>query len=343
MTENKITEDKFSTPDETGTEDKFNAEEEDTRADNISPTPFDDVYRTLTSKITKLVIPLINEMFGTIYPADEPIRQIRNEHYTRNKKVITDSIFEVGGVFYHVECQSGNDAEMSIRMFEYDVSIALEHAEEIEGETIVRFPRSAVMYVRDNGRTPDSHLVRVILPHGKEAFYSYMAVKVSSYTLEEIFARDLLIMLPYYILRYEKFFDRMAKNRRLHDLFLDDLKMLMEELDKATNRQDNTVLFEDLHDAIRKVADHVLRKNEYLHEEVNAVMGGNVYKLPSEYLAEGRLEGRAEGMKEGAKNALFQLLSRGKSTLEDVAEGLNLSAEETGKLFEEWKSKRESE
>ena len=76
-------------------------------------------------------------------------------------------------------------------------------------------------------------------------------------------------------------------------------------------------------------------------------MGGNIYKLPSEYLAEGReegrLEGRAEGMKEGAKNALFQLLSRGKSTLEDVAEGLNLSAEETGKLFEEWKSKRESE
>ena len=68
-----------------------------------------------------------------------------------------------------------------------------------------------------------------------------------------------------------------------------------------------------------------------MNEEVNAVMGGNVYKLPSEYLAEGRLEGRAEGMKEGAKNALFQLLSRGKSTLEDVAEGLNLSAEETGK------------
>ena len=80
-----------------------------------------------------------------------------------------------------------------------------------------------------------------------------------------------------------------------------------------------------------------------MNEEVNAVMGGNVYKLPSEYLAEGRLEGRTEGMKEGAKNALFQLLSRGKSTLEDVAEGLNLSAEETGKLFEEWKSKRESE
>lgn len=72
-----------------------------------------------------------------------------------------------------------------------------------------------------------------------------------------------------------------------------------------------------------------------MNEEVNAVMGGIIYKLPSEYFAEGRTEGMREG--------LFQLLSRGKSTIEDVAEGLNLSAEETGKLFEEWKSKRESE
>ena len=52
--------------------------------DGIGSTPFDDVYRTLTTKITKLVIPLINEMFGTTYAEDEPIRQISNEHYTRN-------------------------------------------------------------------------------------------------------------------------------------------------------------------------------------------------------------------------------------------------------------------
>ena len=80
----------------------------------MGSTPFDDVYRTLTTKITRLVIPLINEMFGTTYSEDEPIRQISNEHYARNGKIITDSIFEIRDVFYHVECQSGNDAAMSV-------------------------------------------------------------------------------------------------------------------------------------------------------------------------------------------------------------------------------------
>ena len=47
-------------------------------------TIFDDVFRTMIEKMPELTIPLINEVFGTDYPADIPIIQLRNEHQTKN-------------------------------------------------------------------------------------------------------------------------------------------------------------------------------------------------------------------------------------------------------------------
>ena len=43
-------------------------------------TIFDDVFRTMLEKMPQLIIPLINEVFGTDYPGDIPIVQRRNEH-----------------------------------------------------------------------------------------------------------------------------------------------------------------------------------------------------------------------------------------------------------------------
>ena len=54
-------------------------------------TIFDDVFRTMLEKMPQLIIPLINEVFGTDYPGDIPIVQRRNEHYTRKGAIITDS------------------------------------------------------------------------------------------------------------------------------------------------------------------------------------------------------------------------------------------------------------
>ena len=41
-------------------------------------TIFDDVFRTMVEKMTYLVVPLINEVFHTVYPEDVKIVQLRN-------------------------------------------------------------------------------------------------------------------------------------------------------------------------------------------------------------------------------------------------------------------------
>ena len=65
-------------------------------------TIFDDVFRTMLEKMPELVIPLINEVFGTNYPADIPIEQQRNEHQTKSGEKITDSRLKIADKIYHI-------------------------------------------------------------------------------------------------------------------------------------------------------------------------------------------------------------------------------------------------
>lgn len=59
-------------------------------------TIFDDTFRTMLEKMPELIIPVINEIFGTRYSMDTPIGQLRNEHQTKNGERITDSYFTIG-------------------------------------------------------------------------------------------------------------------------------------------------------------------------------------------------------------------------------------------------------
>ena len=116
-------------------------------------TIFDDVFRTMLEKMPELIIPLINEVFGTDYPADIPIEQQRNEHHTKTGEKITDSRLKIADKVYHIECQSTSDAEMVIRMIEYDFAISLESKEMKEGRYRIYFPHSCVIYLRGKGRS----------------------------------------------------------------------------------------------------------------------------------------------------------------------------------------------
>ena len=91
-----------------------------------SPTPYDDVFRTLVNDCTRLIIPLINEMFHEDYSGNETIRFFPNEHFLNQqdgaeKKRVTDSTFEIVSKVtkrYHLECEStGSGNSILIRLF----------------------------------------------------------------------------------------------------------------------------------------------------------------------------------------------------------------------------------
>ena len=46
-------------------------------------TPYDDVFRTLLTDFTELIIPVVNKIFHTKYTAKEKICLLQNEHFIK--------------------------------------------------------------------------------------------------------------------------------------------------------------------------------------------------------------------------------------------------------------------
>ena len=90
---------------------------------------YDGAFRTILNDCRKLIIPLINEIYGERYTGEEEIRFHPNEHFLDqqdcpDKERITDTNFTVFGKTqkkYHIECESSYpDGGMAVRLFEYE-------------------------------------------------------------------------------------------------------------------------------------------------------------------------------------------------------------------------------
>lgn len=166
-------------------------------------TIFDDVFRTETEKMPELTIPLINEVFGTNYPSNVEIIQGRNEHLTKSGKKITDSYIIIGEKRYHMECQSMEDSTMILRMIEYDFAISLEHAEKVHDTYRMQFPHSCILYLRGDAQKKNVSM-ELQFPDNQVVQYKVPVIRIEWYSIKEILEKDLIMLLPFYIMRYEK-------------------------------------------------------------------------------------------------------------------------------------------
>ena len=254
----------------------------------MNNTIFDDVFRTMIEKMSYLAVPLINEVFHTSYPEDVKITQLRNEHQQKDGEIITDSCLLIGKKMYHIECQSTDDTTMAIRMIEYDFAIAVENAEKQGRRYRIEFPISCVLFLRSSGNTPDYLEADVIFPDGKTHVYSIPAIKMADYTKDHIFEKNLLMLLPFYIMRYEKKKHDMRKNLELLQILLDEYDEIRINLEKELTETGKAELYTNLTKLIVKIADHIFEKEEDIRKGIGDVMGGKVLELESERLkAEG--------------------------------------------------------
>lgn len=254
----------------------------------MNNTIFDDVFRTMIEKMPYLAVPLINEVFHTSYPEDVKITQLRNEHQQKDGEIITDSCLLIGKKMYHIECQSTDDTTMAIRMIEYDFAISVENAEKQGRRYRIEFPRSCVLFLRSSGNTPDYLEADVIFPDGKTHVYSIPAIKMADYTKDHIFEKNLLMLLPFYIMRYEKKKHDMRKNLELLQILLDEYDEIRINLEKELTETGKAELYTNLTKLIVKIADHIFEKEEDIRKGIGDVMGGKVLELESERLkAEG--------------------------------------------------------
>ena len=303
----------------------------------MNNTIFDDVFRTMIEKMPYLAVPLINEVFHTSYPHDVPIVQLRNEHQQENGEIITDSCLKIGGKLYHIECQSLDDTTMAIRMIEYDFSIAVENAQKQGRRYRMDFPKSCVLYLRSGNNTPDFLEVEMALANGNIVLYQIPTIKLETYTRNSIFEKNLLMLLPFYIMRYEKDIHEMSENPELFQCLLNEYEEIRINLVKELSGADKAALYMDLNKLIIKIADYICQSEEVVRKGIGEVMGGKVLELESERLwAEGKAIGEVEGEARGEERLsvlINRLILDGRST---EIQSVVTNAEIRKKMYKEY-------
>lgn len=252
----------------------------------MSRTIFDDVFRTMVEKLPYLAVPLINEVFNTSYPENVEIIQLRNEDQQEDGEIITDCCLKINRKLYHIECQSIDDTTMAIRMIEYDFAIAIENAQKRGRRYRIEFPRSCVIYLRSNKNTPDALEVEVVFPDGKMHLYHIPTVKLENYTKDIIFEKNLLMLLPFYVMRYEKKEHDVGENPEKMQQLLDEYEEIRQKLNEELTEAGKSDLYADLTDWIVRIADYIFRNEDAARKGIKGIMQGKILKLKSEIIRE---------------------------------------------------------
>ena len=287
---------------------------------------YDSAFRTVLNDCRQLIIPIINISFGEHYTGNERIEFFPNEHYmdqqnAPDEKRITDTNFAVYGEIkktYHWECQSTPDSKMLIRLFEYDAQIALDAGCISKEVLTIEFPHTAVLYLRyAKTKTPETYKYVIKTPGGSIE-YDVPIFKTQQYTLDEIFEKNLLLLIPFYIFSRESELSQYEKEPAKLEMLKEEYRIIIERLDKLVQDGklsdfDRTTLLETAQDVINEIA----KKYQNVLKGVNAIMGGPLLETNARRIKnEGRAEGRIAGQEEKGIKVFLNLIGAGMSTEE---------------------------
>ena len=258
-------------------------------------TIFDDVFRTETETMPELTIPLINEVFGMNYPLDTEIIQGRNEHLTKSGKKITDSYIIIGEKRYHMECQSTEDSTMILRMIEYDFAISLEHAEKVHGTYRMQFPHSCILYLRGDAQKKNVSM-ELQFPDNQIVRYKVPVIRMEWYSIKEILEKDLIMLLPFYIMRYEKMKQQLENDEVLREKLFQEYEMIAKYLEQKLLNCGLEKEFRDISELISKIVEYSFSELKNIRKGLGEIMGGQVLELESDRLIK---KGEARGKELG--------------------------------------------
>ena len=130
-------------------------------------------------------------------------------------------------------------------------------------------------------------------------------MQAKRYTVDRIFEKRLLILLPYHILRYEHFLKHNGTNSKKVKHLLDDFREINRRLEDASEKEQKSHLYMDMIVLIEKIADYIIPKDNDIRKGLGEIMGGKILKLRSEELLEqGEARGEARGRIDAIQNMI---------------------------------------
>ena len=164
-------------------------------------------------------------------------------------------------------------------------------------------------------------------------------IKVQKYSLEELFRKKLLIMLPFYLFRYEKEFAEMEREPERRQKLLADVRVMEARLE-AMRPGKLGYAAEHVAEFVDYVSRHLLEGYEQTSQEVSSVMGGKLIetKAYKAYLegqadgeakgeARGEARGEAKGEAKGLASAVRALMKNTQKSAQEAMDMLSVPAE----------------
>lgn len=273
-------------------------------------TVFDDVFRTMLAKMPELIIPLINEVFDTDYPYDIPIIRYQDEFYDRRKKMIADSHFGIAHIHYHAECQSTGDPTMHVRMLEYDTAIGLEYLSCIDGELHLSLPQSFVLYLASTSKTVLPS-INIHFTNNCNVLYHPRPVYLSDYSLEEIFQKNLIFLLPFYIIRYryKNNTGQITEDSNTFRTLLKEYRSIRKYLTDRLFNQEKEHFYLRIIELINRIINYIFTDNDAVRKGLGDIMGGQILELETDRLIENSIEqGRKRGIEQERESSIRILI-----------------------------------
>ena len=216
------------------------------------------------------------------------------------------------GKKYLFECQSTADSSLLIRIFEYAAQIALDDGELTGNRLKVTIPHSAVLFLRSTGKTPEEMRIELATPGGTVEF-PVRVMKIRDYSLEEIFSKKLLFLIPFYIFTHEKRFRVYERDSEKLEQLKREYARIAKYLETMEETGEISVYTKrTLAEMTGRVTEGIAAKYANVREGVKSVMGGKILEYEAKTILrrgieegrergreEGRLEGRKEGRQEG--------------------------------------------
>lgn len=147
-------------------------------------------------------------------------------------------------------------------------------------------------------------------------------MKVQSYSLDEIFEKRLLMLIPFYIFSHEKSFSEYNNNEQKLEELKAEYRIILERLDDLEKQGiigafDKRTIIELSSDVIREIA----RKYENVQKGIGAMMRGPLIQTEARTI-----------LNESKKETALRMLKVGKLTVEEIAEYSALSVAEVEQL-----------
>ena len=283
------------------------------------------MFRTILTDCSELIIPIVNELFSENKSETGKVIFDVNEHFIGEKngkqhKRITDSSFvivsnneekkenisEVALKFskrrYHIECETNAGIKILKREFEYDSQIALHNGIVSGNELTVKYPESAVMFLRSKKNTPEKLNIVMDTASGK-VNYNVHVMKVQNYSFDEIKDKKLIFLLPFYIFRFEEEFEKYNNDEQeLHKL-----KQEYQEIREYLENEAKTERIDEytkctIIDMTIKVVKNIAVKYPNIMKGVQEIMGGQVLDYEAKrILNRGKELGEEAGIELGKK------------------------------------------